>query len=107
MKYGKEGGSGCMKGYELCNIVIGPKMTFGIYRKISPNPCLPDRQAPFPKRGTGLLPLWKRGMEGDFSKIIFMLLCEPIGSCRFPQAKRVGNPSENQKDSGQAGMTNH
>ena len=67
-----------MKGYELCNIVIGPKMTFGIYRKISPNPCLPDRQASLPKRGTGLLPLWKRGMEGDFSKIIFMLLCEPM-----------------------------
>ena len=51
--------------------VIDPKMTFGIYHKISPNPSLP-------KRGTGLLPLWKRGMEGDFSKIIFMLLCEPM-----------------------------
>ncbi len=55
-----------------------------IYWKILPSPF-------FSKRGLRTLPLWKRGSEGDFMKIIFMLICAEWPAWRFSNFSS-GNP---------------
>ncbi len=69
--------------------VIDPKMIIGFIRK-SP-------LTPLCQRGeTDLFPLRKRGIEGDFSKNIFTLLCEPMAHVDSYSASGIL-----QKDSGQ------